>query len=557
MLKYLSFRILSFYKPHLSRFIIRLMEFFSRHDGQPLRYRLRFVYVVLLLLPIVEVRAEDILIVKGKQEMRAKNFTKGITYFSKARHAALASNDYRTLFEAEMGFGICYSSVGDFGQAVTHFYAAQKISSDHRLGWEENTRVKNALAGVYYEHGNYKQATIMLQSCLKAAISHAASADIVAYALNLVRVNLKMNNIPQALHYMTIVRQYAGGRKDVSHLTIRFMEANILYHQKHYHQFVDVATPLLHEKSFMQTDKDELLLNLLRAYKTMGMIEEALKLAHEELSNSVYENRTEIFSWLSDLYRGLGDEEKALEMSDSVVQSLTIQQEKYNRQQAENLQYRTEMLQAMMSIDKAVASAQYRQKIYLLLIALCLLVIVMAFLFIVLQRQRSRQRHQLFEMEMRETELQTKYQKSLMKMEMDKQTHELSAMSVFLSSRNLIINDLLQRLQSIESLRSVKEVNDIVLHLRDMLKQVNDRDKYITHFEASHPGLLNKLKKLHPGLTTSDLQFLAYVSMNLSNQDIASLMNITPDSSKKRRTRISKKLGLESSSKLYEYVIGL
>ena len=42
--------------------------------------------------------------------------------------------------------------------------------------------------------------------------------------------------------------------------------------------------------------------------------------------------------------------------------------------------------------------------------------------------------------------------------------------------------------------------------------------------------------------------------MNLSNKDIASLLNITPESCKRRRIRISKKLRLDTSAHLFDYI---
>ncbi len=497
------------------------------------------------------------LIAQGKHEIRAKHYTKGITFFSKAKHKALEENDYPNLFEAEMGYGICYSNVTDYGRAIIHFYKALQICKDKHLGWKSETRVNNALAGVYYDYGNLAHSYEMLRHCLKAAVQHADSTDATAYAVNIMRVSIKMKQPQTTLTYQDIVKRYALGSKEISQSVLRYMDATKLFLLKKYDSFIVEALPLLRDPLLPQSDKDELLLNVLSAYKTLGRTKEALSLAHSSLDSTPYDNSPEVYGWLAAEYKRLGNSSMALDMMDSVVRSITMKQQRYNKQQAENLRYRTEMMQEIIRIDKEVEAAKYRQNLYLLLICLCLLAVFVAVLFILMQRQRNRQRHKLLEMEIRETELQSKYQKNLMKMEMGRQSRELSAMTVFMTSRNSILNELLQKLHSIEGLGAVKEVNEIINNLRQMLKSGEERDHYITNFEAAHPGLLRRLKEKHPILTNSDLQFLTYVAMNLTNQDIASLMNITPESCKKRRTRISKKIGLETSADLYKYLIDL
>lgn len=521
-----------------------------------------YLFVFSLLISLcTAVKAEKqsdytLLISRGKKEIKNNSFTSGIAYFTKAKYLALENKDYVGQFEAEIGIGICYSRVADYGHAITHFYKAQQICDDNNLGWKRKTRIMNALAGIYYEHGNYFLSRKMLQHCLQSAIQHNDSVDAVAYALNLVRVTSKMRSLSQALSYLNIVHRYYRGDRELYNV-IQYVETNLLFLRGRDSLFISKALPLLDDKRLLQSDKDELLLNLLQTYQRKSMLRDALSLAHQKLLSPGIKNKANVYEWLSATYRKLGDNKKALEMMDSVVVFVNLQQRDYSKQQSDNLHSRIEMMREMMNIDKAMATAKYRQRIFLLLISLCSLAVIMAIVFIFMQRQRSRQHRKLLEMEIRETELQSKYQKSLMKMEMERQSHEISAMSVFMSSRNKLINDLLHQLSNIKSIHSVKEVNDILVHLRQMLKQGDVRDKYITNFEAAHPGLLSRLKSKHPNLTTSDLQFLAYVIMNLTNHDIASLMNVTPDTCKKRRMRISKKLGLDTSSNLYQYIVSI
>lgn len=79
----------------------------------------------------------------------------------------------------------------------------------------------------------------------------------------------------------------------------------------------------------------------------------------------------------------------------------------------------------------------------------------------------------------------------------------------------------------------------------------------VVNFEAADPDFARRVLERHPALLDSDVRFLSYVRMNMQTKDIAALLNITPDSCKRRKIRISKKLGLETSSDLYSHILGI
>lgn len=74
------------------------------------------------------------------------------------------------------------------------------------------------------------------------------------------------------------------------------------------------------------------------------------------------------------------------------------------------------------------------------------------------------------------------------------------------------------------------------------------------HFEEVNYAFLSKLKNKHPNMTINDIRFICYVIMDLTNKEIASLFNITLAASRKRKERISTKMGLTDSAQLYPYI---
>ncbi|MBN2805053.1 MAG: hypothetical protein JXR22_00200 [Prolixibacteraceae bacterium] len=93
---------------------------------------------------------------------------------------------------------------------------------------------------------------------------------------------------------------------------------------------------------------------------------------------------------------------------------------------------------------------------------------------------------------------------------------------------------------------------------------MNAIDKYLTdddwdtfefNFDRAHQDFFNRLKNEFPDLTPGDIKICAYLKMNLSSKEIAHLLNISIRSVEVHRYRIRKKLQLNSSENLVEYLM--
>ncbi|MCE7996123.1 MAG: sigma-70 family RNA polymerase sigma factor [Roseivirga sp.] len=67
-------------------------------------------------------------------------------------------------------------------------------------------------------------------------------------------------------------------------------------------------------------------------------------------------------------------------------------------------------------------------------------------------------------------------------------------------------------------------------------------DHLLLELESSNRHFQLRLKSQHPGLTSYDLRLCTYLKSNLSTKEISVLLNITPDSVKKAKHRLRKKL---------------
>ncbi|WP_141719636.1 helix-turn-helix transcriptional regulator [Roseivirga misakiensis] len=64
----------------------------------------------------------------------------------------------------------------------------------------------------------------------------------------------------------------------------------------------------------------------------------------------------------------------------------------------------------------------------------------------------------------------------------------------------------------------------------------------ISELQGSTSSWQNQIKQRYPNLTAYDLRLCTYLKTNLSTKEIATILNITPDSVKKAKHRLRKKL---------------
>ncbi|WP_159522651.1 helix-turn-helix transcriptional regulator [Sunxiuqinia indica] len=77
------------------------------------------------------------------------------------------------------------------------------------------------------------------------------------------------------------------------------------------------------------------------------------------------------------------------------------------------------------------------------------------------------------------------------------------------------------------------------------------------NFERAHEQFLNKIKEMHPELTSKDLRLCAYLRMNLSSKEIAPLLGISVRGVENHRYRVRKKMKLEHDEKLIDLILEL
>lgn len=102
-----------------------------------------------------------------------------------------------------------------------------------------------------------------------------------------------------------------------------------------------------------------------------------------------------------------------------------------------------------------------------------------------------------------------------------------------------------------------KDIERIQRLIRENISHDDDWKNYNQNFDIVYANFTKRLTELHPDLTKTELRICCLLKMGLSSKEIAPLFNISPRSVEMSRYRIRKKLGLERSDNLNNYLHGI
>lgn len=209
--------------------------------------------------------------------------------------------------------------------------------------------------------------------------------------------------------------------------------------------------------------------------------------------------------------------------------------------------------------------------IYLLLF-LCLVYLAYKFFLKSLEKSRLQEmqeqgnKYKLREQQLKEDALIT--EKEMIRLRNEKLNLEMIHKEKELANSTLMIiqkNEILHKLRNdLNKIRNNMTDDSLKNDLNSTMKRIGreiDNEKqwqvFNTHVEQVHESLFKKLKESYPDLTPRELSLCAYLRMNISSKEIATLMNISTRGVEISRYRIRKKLGLDRNANLTEFMITL
>jgi len=149
--------------------------------------------------------------------------------------------------------------------------------------------------------------------------------------------------------------------------------------------------------------------------------------------------------------------------------------------------------------------------------------------------------------------------KDKLESELTVKSKELAESTMTIIKKNEILvnikEEVIAQKQALGTQYPNKYYDKLIRLLDENLSSEDDWAIFQTNFDRIHENFFRNLHTTYPELTSNDLRFCAYLRLNLSSKDIAHLMNISLKGVEVGRYRIRKKIGLESTKSLTEFMI--
>ena len=140
----------------------------------------------------------------------------------------------------------------------------------------------------------------------------------------------------------------------------------------------------------------------------------------------------------------------------------------------------------------------------------------------------------------------------------DQKNRKLTLKAVEISKNNQLINKMIDWLGLLEDKGTIS-IKDITRLKRSLISSTKHDywEEFEVHFIKVHPGFYELLNKKYPELTTTERRLCAFIKLNLTTKEIASITKRNPESIHMTRSRLRKKMGLDKTENLENVIAAI
>jgi len=548
------------------------------------QFRYWFFSILLSFLFITPSKANtiekcDSLIAAGVDALNNNQYIKSLELLTQARTLAEKNRLHKQRFLAINNIGANYYRLLEYGEALNYYIEAYSIALKE-LDPKYEMIVLNNIAILYSKENNYDKAKEYFKKAYDIAKQNKDDVKIGLYAMNLGNLANEQEDSKLARLYFNEALPLLESQQQF-HI---FAKVGIIQCDLNEGKAAKARQEALHllentkDLSFYEADIS-LTTVIAKSYIKDNLLNEATVYANLLLKkNPNIETKITAFGLLSEINFKKKAYDLAFDFKDSIIASKSKLNEIKNGKLYETGKVKFEIQNYQNQIKLNEAKLSNERKMFYSIIAIIIIVVV----FIVwilrnlsvkhkqkkliaerneqilaLELEREKNELLLLEKQLDEQKAISLLEQERLKNEVEQKNRKLSAKALYLSGRNQMIEEVLSELSELPQVSKEALLVSHIQTLKTHLKTDNEWDNFITHFEEVNQNFLNKLKIKHPNLIANDIRFLSYIYMNLSTKEIASMLNIAPESCRKRKERISAKMEIPDDISLYDYLATL
>src|SRR5690554_4368830 len=542
----------------------------------------KIVYIVFLVICtnclIAQTKEECYkMIVDGVEEMNRKNHVKSLEILTEAKTIAQENEWHKENFLALNNIGLNYYLMLDYGEALNNLYNAYLIALKE-LDRDSEMIALNNIAINYLKDDRLNKAKAYFEDAYNIAVELQDSLKVGIYSLNLASVSNELNALDDADFCPTTAFEHL--KKDSTYCNKKILtKVDNLILRKQYDKALSILNEQLPELDSVQIAEDrfQAFFLLTKIYQGKNQWTKAINSIKKIAGDSAVtlENRKDVYIQLADLYSQSGNLKSALAYKDSLIWSKDSLNKIKNGKLFENSRIKFELENYQKELSKSHEQLRKeKQKLYKVL-GIIVLILLISFWTIrnyffrikkdriiaqnnhkiaALEFEKEKNKKLILEKQLNEQNALILLEKERFKNEIEKKNRELTTKALSVSTRNDLIEDILKTLTDSKDVAQNEFLRRRIMELKKHLNKQSQWDDFFKHFEEVNQGFIENLKEKHPNLTAKDIRFLSYLYMNLSTKEIASLFNITVEACRKRKERIIKKMNIDETTSLFNYL---
>ncbi len=559
----------------------------------------------------------NILIETGKQYAKS-DFDSATFYLDSAVHYAYQIENYQKVWKAYYTKANLYRKHDSLGKALVYYQKALDVADSYQLELQKATallqftiygvvvnnppeafdnylkvleiykkynyisgitKVYNNLAVCHINCQKFEDAERYMQLAYESSLSLQDTSLSIDIQINMGLLYLKQKKYKKTntLYTKLIQELKAKGEEEkLDHVyynlglmkvaqkdfqtALRYYNQALNLFQQNKNYYYSTVLKLQKANVFLNIQKPDsaryYLLETVKSAKKSGSLDiEAL--AQEELVN-IYKNKKNF--------------KKAFEASQRLyeIDKIKNRNTKYQSIEVQELLLQNKEKQEIISLkDQIIASEKSKKKLFFIILFVLILLLISLIVAVISTIKSHKKSKQLYEQQIHLN--QVEYEKSLKEelinqLEFQKLENELKNKQRQLVSTALLIEQNQKTIQEIfEEIVNLKENNTdkvpiksidrLIRNMKQKQIEQNQWDLFKTHFDQTYKNFIVNLQQKHPDLTKTELRFCTYLRIQLPSKQIATILNITPETIYKIRYRIRKKMNLSKEGSLDTYLL--
>jgi DNA-binding CsgD family transcriptional regulator len=161
-----------------------------------------------------------------------------------------------------------------------------------------------------------------------------------------------------------------------------------------------------------------------------------------------------------------------------------------------------------------------------------------------------------FNQRIKKNKIEREKQEEIYKQEIEFKQKELASQTLHLVQKNTFIQELKENLEKIKHSPELFKVEfrRLVMLLKKESAEDKDWEVFKSYFSEVHNNFDLKIKEIAADISEKEIRLASFIRMNLSTKEIASMLNVLPDSVLKSKYRLKKKLGLDKEADLTQFL---